>query len=77
MPGKIDGLSLAKASTAAWPRLPVLLTSGYSEAAATARHAGFSILAKPYNTVDLSRAIAGVLKPAAVRSPKRTRRPAG
>ena len=70
MPGKVDGLALAKASTSAWPDLPVLLTSGYSEAAATARQAGFSILTKPYNTVDLSEALAGVLGP----RPRKTRR---
>ena len=70
MPGKVDGLALAKASSSAWPDLPVLLTSGYSEAAATARQAGFSILTKPYNTVDLSEALAGVLGP----RPRKTRR---
>ncbi|MDP3655924.1 MAG: response regulator [Brevundimonas sp.] len=36
MPGDMDGLALAKAVRERHPGLPVVLTTGYSEAAATA-----------------------------------------
>jgi len=54
MPGKMDGISLAKAIREKHPNLPILLTTGYSEAA---KDVGlhFPILRKPYQLHELSR----------------------
>jgi PAS domain S-box-containing protein len=57
MPGKMDGLSLARHLKAVKPRLPILLTSGYSDAALNVR-GDFPILRKPYEIHELSQAIA-------------------
>ena len=57
MPGKMDGLGLARHLRAIRPDLPVLLTSGYSDAALNVR-GDFPILRKPYEIHELSRAIA-------------------
>ena len=57
MPGKIDGLSLARRLREIRPDLPILLATGYSEAAADVR-GDFPILRKPYEIHELSRAIA-------------------
>jgi CheY-like chemotaxis protein len=57
MPGKMDGLSLAKALRAKHPDLPVLLTTGYSEALVGGQ-TEFLILRKPYAIHELSQALA-------------------
>lgn len=57
MPGKMDGLGLARHLKAVRPRLPILLTSGYSDAAVNVR-GDFPILRKPYEIHELSQAIA-------------------
>ncbi|MDE5452697.1 PAS domain S-box protein [Bradyrhizobium sp. CSA112] len=57
MPGKMDGLSLARHLKAIKPRLPILLASGYSDAALNV-HGDFPILRKPYEIHELSQAIA-------------------
>ncbi len=57
MPGKMDGLSLAHHLRQAHPGLPILLATGYSEAAADVR-GDFPILRKPYEIHELSEAIA-------------------
>jgi PAS domain S-box-containing protein len=57
MPGKMDGLGLARHLRAIRPGLPVLLTSGYSDAALNVR-GDFPILRKPYEIHELSQAIA-------------------
>jgi PAS domain S-box-containing protein len=56
MPGKFDGLGLARAIKEMHPRLPILLASGYSEAAQNAR-AEFPILRKPYQIHELNEAL--------------------
>jgi PAS domain S-box-containing protein len=56
MPGKLDGLSLARTIKQKRPRLPILLASGYSEAAQNAR-AEFPILRKPYQIHELNEAL--------------------
>ena len=56
MPGKLDGLGLARAIKEMRPRLPILLASGYSEAAQNAR-AEFPILRKPYQIHELNEAL--------------------
>ncbi len=56
MPGMMDGLGLARAIKQKHPGLPILLATGYSEAAQNAR-ADFPILRKPYQLHELSRAL--------------------
>nr|MBA2402853.1 response regulator [Bradyrhizobium sp.] len=57
MPGKMDGLSLARHLKTMRPRLPILLATGYSDAAVNVR-GDFPILRKPYEIHQLSQAIA-------------------
>ncbi len=57
MPGPMDGLALAEAINARFPRLPILLTTGYSEAIRDAQRK-YPILHKPYRIHELSRALA-------------------
>jgi PAS domain S-box-containing protein len=57
MPGKMDGLGLARHLKATKPGLPILLASGYSDAALSVR-GDFPILRKPYEIHELSQAIA-------------------
>jgi PAS domain S-box-containing protein len=57
MPGKMDGLALAHHLREIHPNLPVLLATGYSDAAANVR-SDFPILRKPYEIHQLSQAIA-------------------
>ena len=57
MPGKMDGLALAHRLREIRPELPVLLATGYSDAAANVR-GDFPILRKPYEIHQLSQAIA-------------------
>lgn len=56
MPGKMDGLGLAHRLRQIRPDLPILLATGYSEAAAGVR-GDFPILRKPYEIHELSEAI--------------------
>jgi len=56
MPGKMDGLTLAHHLRLIRPGLPILLATGYSEAAADVR-GDFPILRKPYEIHELSEAI--------------------
>ena len=60
MPGS-GGLELARTIADLYPCLPVLLTSGYSSAAAEAMTSGFALLPKPYLPADVQRAIAAAL----------------
>jgi CheY-like chemotaxis protein len=57
MPGKMDGLALAHRLREIHPRLPILLATGYSDAAVNVR-GDFPILRKPYEIHELSQAIA-------------------
>ncbi|MCK1743936.1 PAS domain S-box protein [Bradyrhizobium sp. 139] len=56
MPGKMDGLGLAHHLRQIRPGLPILLATGYSEAAADVSGV-FPILRKPYEIHELSEAI--------------------
>jgi signal transduction histidine kinase/CheY-like chemotaxis protein len=57
MPGGMNGLDLARRIRRHFPDLPVLLASGYSQAAAEVAREGFAIIAKPYRADGLSDAI--------------------
>jgi PAS domain S-box-containing protein len=57
MPGRLDGLGLARIVRQRYPELPILLATGYSDAARGVR-ADFPILRKPYRVHELSQAIA-------------------
>ena len=61
MPGKMDGLALARHLKALRPGLPILLATGYSDAAANVL-GDFPILRKPYEIHQLSQAIAKLPK---------------
>ncbi|WP_313455376.1 ATP-binding protein [Pseudomonas sp.] len=60
MPG-MGGLALAKALREQHPHLPVILTSGYSEAFAEGGHLGYGFLAKPYSATQLCQMLAKLL----------------
>jgi PAS domain S-box-containing protein len=66
MPGRMDGLALARVIRAKHPDLPVLLATGYSDAA---RHVSgeFAILRKPYEIGELGRAFSALMAPKADR----------
>jgi CheY-like chemotaxis protein len=49
MPGAIDGVGLAREIRSRYPNLPVVLTTGYSDAAQAAP-SDLRILRKPFNT---------------------------
>jgi CheY-like chemotaxis protein len=66
MPGPMDGLGLAQACRERHPDIPVLLTSGYSDAARAA-DGRFEVLRKPFELSALERAVAAALKGAARR----------
>ena len=59
LPGDLDGLALAEAIKKKYPKLPVLLTSGYAKALA-GRH-GVLILRKPYQVAALAKAVRSTL----------------
>ena len=60
MAGEVDGLDMARTIRSRAPGTPVLLVTGYSEAAARIGDE-FPILRKPYKLADLNRAISGLL----------------
>ena len=61
MPGEMDGLSFARHLKTIRPKLPILLATGYSDAAIDVRDE-FPILRKPYEIHQLSQAIAKLPK---------------
>ena len=80
MAGEIDGLDLARRIRESAPQVPILLATGYSQAAERIG-AEFPILRKPYRLPELSHAISVLLQssravapaPAPKRAPKRGR----
>ncbi|MEP9403337.1 PAS domain-containing protein [Sphingomonas silueang] len=54
---RVDGLELAARLRADHPRLPVLLTSGYSDVIARQGTRGFELLHKPYTIAQLTAAL--------------------
>jgi signal transduction histidine kinase len=61
MPGGKSGLDLAAEIRRSRPSLPIVLTTGYAEAAAGARCAGIPVLLKPYEIEALADALEGAL----------------
>jgi PAS domain S-box-containing protein len=59
MPGKMDGLGLARVIREKYPRLPILLATGYSEALRVTPP-DFPVLKKPYEIHELSQALSGL-----------------
>ncbi len=57
MPGRMNGLELAREVNRRRPDLPVVLTTGYSEAAQSARKEGLRLLVKPYRIDALAAAL--------------------
>lgn len=60
MPGEMDGVELARTALSRWPRLKVVLTSGFPELRVGANGdsiTGLRLLSKPYRRDDLARII--------------------
>jgi PAS domain S-box-containing protein len=57
MPGERNGLDLARTISSRWSGLPVLLMTGYSEAAGEAIDEGLTLLRKPYEPDELIEAV--------------------
>jgi signal transduction histidine kinase/CheY-like chemotaxis protein len=64
MPGGMSGVELAREIRKRRPELPVLLATGYQEAAAGAAKDGIGVLLKPYTMEDLATALRSQLKAA-------------
>jgi len=60
MPGRMDGLALARAIREKHPALPVLVTTGYSDALRDVSRE-FPVLRKPYQIGELSRAFSTLM----------------
>ena len=69
MPGPMNGLALAETCRDNFPDIPVLLTSGYSDAAQLADDR-FDILRKPFELSALERAVEAVIERAARQTPR-------
>ncbi len=62
LPGGMSGLDLARRVRRHFPKLPILLASGFSTAAADVAQEGFAIIAKPYRADTLAAAIEEALR---------------
>jgi signal transduction histidine kinase/CheY-like chemotaxis protein len=75
MPGGMSGVDLAREIRQRWPALPVILTTGYIEAARAAVTEGLEVLVKPYPLDRLASALRGRLpKPVTGTRENRTHR---
>jgi CheY-like chemotaxis protein len=61
MPGGMDGLELAEKVAALYPRMKILLSSGYAERSFRQDAVKWRVLAKPFRKNDLSIAIRAAL----------------
>jgi CheY-like chemotaxis protein len=61
MPGGMSGIELAEVIATSFPRLPVLLATGYSTAALAPGALRFPVLAKPYSVQELARRVTQML----------------
>jgi signal transduction histidine kinase/ActR/RegA family two-component response regulator len=62
MPGALNGLDLAHRIQKDRPELPILLTTGFSEAAAAAAAEGLHLLEKPYDMSALARELEATMR---------------
>ena len=62
MPGKMNGLELAQEIVRREPGLPVVLMTGYSDAAVSVRTKGFPLLVKPYTIESLGQVLYHALR---------------
>lgn len=62
MPGGTNGVDLARIVRNRYPKLPILLSTGYSAAAREASKEGLAILPKPYRVATLERFIRAALE---------------
>jgi PAS domain S-box-containing protein len=67
LPGKLDGLALARKVTHSYDNIPIVLTTGYTKAFDTEPE--FPVLRKPYQIVALGRLIHQALYPFKVHAP--------
>jgi PAS domain S-box-containing protein len=68
MAGKVDGLALARIVHERWPKLAILLTTGFAEVipdAEDGKGSHFAVLRKPYRKADIAQAIRAALTVAA------------
>jgi signal transduction histidine kinase/CheY-like chemotaxis protein len=72
MPGGMNGLDLARELRDRRPNLPLVLTSGYADAARReAAAAGIALLPKPYTLRDLAAALDDAIADRALQAPER------
>jgi two-component system NtrC family sensor kinase len=57
MPGGMNGVQLAEEVRRSFPRVPILLASGYSDSIAGAKAKGLEVITKPYRSEDLRKRI--------------------
>jgi CheY-like chemotaxis protein len=62
MPEGMNGLELAEVMKSEFPKVPVLLTSGYSDVAADATAKGFEVIRKPYRMEELEVRLRALLR---------------
>jgi CheY-like chemotaxis protein len=62
MPGGMNGVQLAEEVRRRFPKLPILLTTGYSDAMASANENGLAVIIKPYRGEDLRKRIEELLR---------------
>jgi CheY-like chemotaxis protein len=62
MPGGMNGLQLAKQMRRRFPNVPVLLTTGFSDALAEADAKGLAVITKPYSSEDLCQRIGELMR---------------
>ena len=65
MPGAMNGLELARAVRERQPGVPVVLMTGYSEAAGEAAADGFAVLRKPFTIASLADSFESALRASA------------
>jgi CheY-like chemotaxis protein len=65
MPGRMNGLDLAREIRRRRPDLPVVLTTGYNAGAAADVREGIPVLRKPYRLDELAQVLGGAVSAAA------------
>jgi DNA-binding LytR/AlgR family response regulator len=62
MPGGVSGLELAREIRRRKPALPIVLVTGFAEAAAGLEDGHFGLLLKPYSVESLAAALDGQIR---------------